>query len=242
MSNETYEIRLRKEFELLQKLQRHPSVNNDIIKITIQYKDRLRGGDYKSVLENPSSGLYPNSFRVTYKMPVYVGPGQLKRDWQASFLFSTPENILMNPSSKLGVEIEGGNFPSGSVPYNNHVSMGWVCTGTAWAVANQGFGIWYFIINLGCLFNMDRFMMVANEEEDPVYGVHHLNYDAYLYWKNERNMQPTNKINWPFKLMDIPTFSSTGSSASSPQKPKFVFGTAQKTEQPKPTFTFGPKK
>lgn len=239
MSNETYEIRLKKEFELLQKLQRHPSVNNSTIKITIQYKDRLLGGDYKTVLENPSSGMYPNSFRVTYQLPVYVGPGQLKRDWKASFLFSTPENVLMNPDSKLGVDIEGGEFPDGSIPYNNHVSKGWVCTGTAWSVANQGFGIWYFIVSLGCLFNMERFMMVAKPEEDPVYGVRHLNYEAYLYWKNEMKFKPINKINWPFKLMDTPSFGSVSPSEPPTQKPKISFGAVEK---PNKSFTFGPKK
>lgn len=235
--NETYEIRLREEFELLQKLQRHPSVNNDTIKITIQYKDRLRGGNYKSVLENPSSGMYPNSFRVTYQMPMYVGHGQLKRDWQATFLFSVPESVLMNPHSSLEAKIEGDKFPDGSIPYHNHVSRSgsWFCQGGSWGAAQQGNGIWYFIVALGSILNMDRGFVVEDSED----ARHHLNYDAFLYWKDERNMQPVSAINWPFNLPQIPTFGKPTSGDRGSQKPKFSFG---KSEQKKPTFNFGPKK
>jgi len=229
MSSETYEIRLRKEFELLQKLQRHPNVNNSTIKITIEYKERLNASIFKSVLEKPSCIVYPNTFRVTYKMPMYVGEGQLKNNWQATFLFSTPEDILMNPNSKLGVEIEGGHFPQGSLPYNKHISPGWVCSGTAWSVANQGFGIWYFIIGLGCLFNQEKFIM----DDD---GKAHLNGDAYRYWKDVRKKQPNNKIDWPFNLIDI------GDKFGAKPTRTFSFGEKIIVEQPKPSFTFGTKK
>jgi hypothetical protein len=247
MNSETYEIRLRKEFELLQKLQRHPNVNNSTIRITIEYKERLNGKTFRSVLEKPTCTIYPNSFRVTYAMPMYVGEGQLKRDWQATFLFSTPEEILMSPNSKLGVEIEGSSFPSGSVPYNNHISTGWVCTGTAWSVANQGFGIWYFLIALGCLFNQEKFMMAS----EPADENKHLNADAFRFWKNVRKMQPNNKIDWPFNLIDIgdkfgskatATFSFGEKKTVDPPKSSFSFGEKKVVEQPKPTFTFGTKK
>lgn len=232
-----YETRLRKEFELLQRLNRHPNVKN-IIKIF--YKERISGGEYKSVSENPSDSLYPNCFKVTYTMPMYVGEGQLKKDWSASFLFDTPEEILMDSESSLGVEIEGngGNFPTGTVPFNNHVSPGWVCTGTAWGVANQGFGIWYFVISLGCLFNQEKFMMACEDEDEH----RHLNSDAFRFWKYERNMQPNNQIDWPFKLLDEPTFGSV--QQEEPKKPSFGFGvkTNEVVESKKPTFGFGQKK
>ncbi|WP_300915113.1 hypothetical protein [Bacteroides acidifaciens] len=220
----TYETRLKKEFELLQRLERHPNVKGII---TLYYKDRVEGGAYKSILETPTSGLYPNEFKVTYKMPMYVAENQLKRDWQASFLFEVPEEILMDPNSKLGVEIEGnnGNFPEGSKPFNNHVSTGWVCTGTAWGVANQGFGIWYFIIAVGCLLNQEKFMMASEDADEN----RHLNADAFRFWKNVRKMQPNNKIDWPFKLMDDPVFGE-------PQKKKFSFGEKKSTQ---PSFSFG---
>ena len=232
MSNETYEIRMKKEFELLQKLQRHPSVNNDTIKITIQYKDS-RSGKYKSVLENPSSAFWPTDFRVTYKMPMYVGPGQLKRDWEATFLFSISESTLMNPSSDVNPNIEGGCFTSGSVPYHNHVSQNgtWFCHGGAWHAAQQGYGIWYFIIAMGSILNMDRGFVVEGENAG-----HHLNHNAYLFWKDQRNMQPVSNINWPYNLPDKPSFGgSTG------QKSKFSFVKAEQKEKTKPTFSFGPK-
>ena len=126
---------------------------------------------------------------------MYVGVNDLKRDWQASILFDVPEDILMNPHSNLGVSIEGGDFPNGSVPFNRHVSKGWICTGSAWGVANQGFGIWYFVISLGALFNQDKFMMA---EDDGA----HLNADAYRFWKETRGKQPNNPIKWPFRLTD----------------------------------------
>jgi len=232
MSSETYEIRLRKEFDLLQKLQRHPNVNNSTIKITIEYKERLNGKTFKSVLDKPTCAIFPNNFRATYQMPMYVGEGQLKRDWQETFLFSTPEAILMSPNSELGVAIEGGSFSNGSVPYNNHISKGWVCTGTAWSVANQGFGIWYFLVALGCLFNQEKFMM----DYSIIAEGKHLNADAFRFWKNVRKMQPNNKIDWPFNIIDI------GDKFGIKPTPTFSFGKKIIVEQPKPSFTFGTKK
>lgn len=193
--SETYEIRLRNEFGWLRKLENDPFNANHIV--TIYYKDRFGNSGWKSIKENPSTQLYPYQFKVTYKMPMYVGRNDLKRDWQASILFDTPEDILMNPNSEMGVTIDGngGNFPDGSVPFNRHVSKGWICTGSAWGVANQGFGIWYFVISLGALFNQDKFMMAEDEGS-------HLNGDAYRFWRDTRGKQPNNPIKWPFKLTD----------------------------------------
>lgn len=234
--SQTYEIRLKKEFELLQRLERHPFNKNKIVQL--YYKDRMGGNGYKSILEPVNGALYPYQFRVTYNMPMYVAEGQLKNDWSATFLFEVPEHILMDPDSKLGVEIEGngGNFPEGSKPFNNHVSAGWVCTGSAWGVANQGFGIWYFIISLGCLFNQEKFMMASEDADEN----RHLNADAFRYWKNVRKMQPNNKIDWPFKLNEeIFTISENKEKKSS-----FTFGAKieNKQEVKKSTFSFGEKK
>ena len=248
-----YETRLKKEFELLQRLQRHPFNKNKVVQL--YYKDRM-GGAYKSILDPINGPLYPNQFRVTYTMPMYVDEGQIKNDWSATFLFEVPEEILMDPDSKLGVEIEGnnGNFPEGAVPFNNHVSTGWVCTGSAWGVANQGFGIWYFIISLGCLLNQEKFMMAS----DPSDENKHLNADAFRYWKNVRKMQPNNKIDWPFKLNETifepgrvtPAKPETpkskfffGAKTTEPETPKSKFFFGAKTTEPvkKSTFTFGHK-
>jgi len=228
--SDTYEIRLREEFCLLQKLQQHPNVNNDTIKITIEYKERLNAGAFKSILTNPTCRVYPDSFRVTYQMPMYVGEGQLNKNWSATFLFDTPEEILMSKNSNLGVAIEGGSFPHGSVPYNNHLQVGWVCTGTAWSVARQGFGIWYFIICLGCLFNQEKFMMDPDKT--------HLNSNALMFWKNVRKMQPNNKIAWPFNLTDQKF--SFGKADVHP-KQSFSFGEKKTVKQSEPSFTFGTK-
>lgn len=228
MKSETYEIRLRKEFELLQKLQRHPNVNNSTIRITIEYKERLNGRTFKSVLEKPACVVYPNSFRITYQMPMYVGEGQLKRDWQATFLFNTPENILMNTNSANNVAIEGngGSFPNGSVPYNKHISTGWICTGSCWAVAQQGYGIWYFILCLGCLLNQEKFLIADD-------GQAHLNGDAYRFWKNVRKKQPNNIIDWPFNLINV------GDMFGNQQIPSFSFGDSNIVEPLNPDFSFG---
>lgn len=222
--SQLYETRLKKEFELLQKLDRHPDVK-DVI--SIQYQERIGNKSYISIQETPK-GLYPNSFMVTYTMPMYVAAGKIKKDWSASFAFDVPESVLMNPMSNLGVRIVGnnGNFKQGEVPFNNHCSTGWVCTGSAWGVANQGFGIWYFVLALGCLLNQEEFMM-ANER-------HHLNSEAFEYWDKIRRRKPNNDIKWPFRLNTEFSFGTVEQA----QKPSFTFGPIQ---QPKPTFTFGPK-
>ena len=204
-----YNNRMRGEYILLQKLQKHPSVNNDTIKITIEYKDKI-SGVYKSILDNPSDdGLVPlpSDFRVTYKMPMYVGLGKLERNWQASLLFSVPEEVLMNNASYLNLEIEGGKFPTGSIPYNNHITQSWICYAPAWGVNSRAwhyYGIWYFILVLGCTLNLEKNFVVAEQEDDPHHGVYHLNQEAYSFWKNVREMRPTNAIDWPFKLVSDP--------------------------------------
>jgi hypothetical protein len=182
-------------------------------------------------------------------MPMYVGEGQLKKDWQATFLPTFTEDILVNNADIGMVPIEGGILPVGSIPYNNHMAQqgGWLCMGSAWAVAKQGYGIWYFIIAVGCLLNQEKFMM----DYSPTAETKHLNPDAFRFWKNVRKMQPNNKIDWPFNLIDIgDKFGKKSSVEFSfgkkivPEAPKspFSFGEKKIVEQPKSTFTFGTKK
>lgn len=202
------DIRMLGEYVLLQKLQMHPSINNNTIKITIQYKDK-KSGIWKSILNNPTDYFgepLSGDFRVTYKMPMYVKRGKLKTDWQTSLLFSVP-NDIEDETSYITIEIEGGGFPDDSIPYNNHISKGWIAYAPAWGIHSRVwhyYGIWYFILALGCTLNLEKDFVVAEPEEDPLYGVHHLNYEAYVFWKNDRNMQPTSKIDWPFKLVRSP--------------------------------------
>lgn len=191
--SQVYEIRLKKEFEFLQRLQRHPNTRNVI---DIRYKNRVGASDYKSVLENPTGPLFPNKFKITYTFPImYVGRGQVKTNWSHSFYLEVPESILMDSNKTVGneFEIEGGCFPDGMVPFNGHVSPNWVCIGALWQVANQGFGIWYFIISVGALLNQEK------SEMDPNDTVH-LNGDAWDYWMNDRQMAPNNDIKWPYNL------------------------------------------
>jgi len=57
------------------------------------------------------------------------------------------------------------------------------------------YGIWYFIMGCGCIINQEAAWM-----DDS--GAGHLNNDAYLYWKNDRQKRKVNEINCPFDLRD----------------------------------------
>lgn len=191
--SEIYERRLKKEFSFLQRLQNHPNTRGII---DIYYKERINGHGYKSVTETPNCTLYPNHFKIKYTFPVmYVGRGQVKNNWSHAFLLTTPETILMDPNRTIGdeFEIEGGAFSKGNVPFNSHISPNWVCIGALWQAANQGFGIWYFLVSLGALLNQEKTEMDPNDEI-------HLNDDAFNYWLEDRDMQPNNIIRWPYNL------------------------------------------
>lgn len=214
--SKTGEIRLEKEFMNLQALQQDPRIDG---KVNIQYNPRgNRDRDHwVPIMTIPRGGLYPFRYRLTYTMPMFIGPDE-ERDrvdnWHASFIFEAPEDVLMNPHSNVNVALDGG-FPCG-VPYNNHVGAAWVCTGSAWA-ASRGMGIWYFVICLGCLLNQERFLIAM----EP-----HLNGDALRWWIDRRNMQPNNNIQWPFDLLD------------KARKPVINFG-GTKTPTTKPNINFG---
>ncbi len=151
-------------------------------------------------MENPTGGLYPNEFKVKYTFPImYVGPGQIVRNWSYSFLFSVSEDILIS-DKKVDSEffkIENGAFPDDMIPYNSHVSKTWFCIGSEWESA-RGLGIWYFVISIGGILNQDKSEMNIHETV-------HLNSAAYDYWTEDRNMQPNNNISWPFNLADEDT-------------------------------------
>lgn len=184
-----YEVRLRKELELAQQLQKSPEM-----KSITQIYARLRGGNgaYISILDINNPVLCPYEYKVVYTFPVmYVGPGETRRNFKCAISFKLTESILMQPNSRMGVALEDGGFKPGEVPYNNHVIYGSICTGNAWEIS-RGFGMWYFIICIGCLLNQERFMI---DEDHP-----HYNGEALYYWKNTRHMQPNCKINWPFDL------------------------------------------
>lgn len=185
-----YEKRLKNEFDLLLKLQSSEVKNI----VEIYYKDRNgKNQQWKPIMTNPDGPLYPYSFKVTYHFPkMYVGPDKIIKNWSGTIMFNVPENILMQMESNMGVQIENGFFKDGEIPFNNHVSKTYICTGTAWNIAHQGYGIWYFIICVGCLLNMEKFIMDTQRV--------HLNKDALVFWKTKRGMQPTNKIKWPFDL------------------------------------------
>lgn len=193
--SEIYNTRLRKEFELLQKLERHPFNVGGIIRIF--YKDRFGGRDYKSILDNPSSSLYPNEFKVKYTFPImFVGPGQVVRNWSYSFMFTVSEDILIS-DKKVDSDffrIENGEFPDGQIPYNSHVSKTWFCIGSEWE-SSRGLGIWYFVVSIGGILNQDKSEMNIHETV-------HLNSAAYDFWVKDRDMRPNNEINWPFNLVD----------------------------------------
>lgn len=185
--NETYEIRLREEFLNLRALQNDSEMKKIL---EMEYRER-NGNSFKSILLDPSIALYPSRYKVTYKMPVYIDEGQLNTDWKGVFDFEVNEDKLMNQKSKnpdYEFKSIGGN------PFNNHISPGFFCLGNAWEVSQQGFGLWYFVIAVGCIINQDK-GWTADEDK-------HLDSDAYKFWKYTRKMQPINNIKWPLNLRD----------------------------------------
>lgn len=187
-----FELRLKNEFKLLQQLQSEMPGT-----LRIQYRERYGDEAWKSVMQNPVLPVFPIKFRVTYMFPcMYVGFNCLQYNWRGTILFSLSEEILMKPDSNMGVSIENESFPTGYTPFNHHIAPTYVCVGSAWKIS-RNMGVWYFVIMVGCLFNMDKTIL------DPYKS--HLNNDAFLFWKNVRNMQPTNGIRWPFDLLNRQT-------------------------------------
>ena len=208
---ETFEIRMREEFRLLQKLQNNANMKGVI---SISYLPRTGGSKFVPITANPC-GLYPTRFKVKYTMPMYVSANKLQKDWSGTITFDVTEEALLGEGA-LGVQIEGGSFPAGSVPFNRHVSAGWICTGNAWEVSKQGYGIWYFVIAIGCIFNLDPAWQNPGS---------HLNGEAAAFFDNVRK-QATNDIKWPYNLREKGFVIN-----------KTVPTTVKKTFTIKPTFT-----
>lgn len=183
-----YEIRLREEFKNTRRLQQVPPMKQVL---TIRYVDRISGNTI-SVLEDPVSALFPEHYKVRYSIPVYIARNQLKRNWSGEFDLSIGPEALMQPES--GKVPDFKLIADNATPFNHHYSQGWVCTGGLWNVARD-FGLWYFIIGCGSIFNQESAWM-----DDSGNG--HTNIDAYNYWKNDRRKQKINNIDWPFDLRD----------------------------------------
>ena len=164
--------------------------------ISISYLPRIGGNGYVPIDVNPSCGLYPVSFKVKYTMPMYVSSNKLKKNWSGTIAFDITEEALLG-NGALGVKIDGGSFPEGSIPFNRHVSAGWICTGNAWEVSKQGYGIWYFVIAVGCIFNLDPAWQSPGN---------HLNGAAAAFFETDRHGQATNDIKWPYNLRDKKSF------------------------------------
>ncbi len=183
-----YEIRLREEFKNLRRLQNDANMKRILI---ISFIDRITG-ETKNIINNPSSPIYPEQYKIICRMPVFIERGNLKRDWEGEISLSIDSEILMTAETNkvpfCHLDVSHG------LPFNHHISTGFFCTGGVWSVAKD-YGIWYFIMGCGCIINQEAPWM-----DDS--GAGHLNFPAYIYWKNDRQKRKINEINWPFDLRD----------------------------------------
>ena len=183
-----YEIRLREEFKNMRRLKQDPAMKRIL---EIWFIDRI-SGNTSFVIENPETALYPEHYKVRFKMPIYTAKDILKNDWQGDFTIALAEDVLMHP--------ESGKVPpykfddTYGVPFNHHITKGFFCTGGLWSVAKE-YGLWYFVIGCGSIINQEPTWM-----DDS--GVGHVNTEAYLYWKNTRRKQKITDIKWPYDLRD----------------------------------------
>lgn len=186
MSNFYDTVLLREEFNLAQRLQK----NTEFARyVTIQYEDRVTG-ETKPVLSTPTSNMYPEIYIVDYKMPVYVGVGQLRNDYHATAKITLSEPVLSNRRADHGPNvIWSSNFE----PFNNHIRQDWICTGNAWTVAKDN-GLWHLIISLGALLNQDEFVCAEAV---------HIDSSAYDYWLR-RGRKPVSNIIWPLDILTKP--------------------------------------
>ena len=217
-----YEIRLKKEFKLNRMLQN--SEVKDYIKI--YYKERNgRDPQWKSILTEPSSELYPNNYKVTYRFPkMYVGPDKYVRNWEKSFYCLVDEQTLMSPSRPFTLQIEGGCFSDGELPFCPHTNKYNICTGSASSVA-KNFGVYYFFALVGMILNMDKSIV------DTESG--HYNPEALYWWREKRQYQPNNNIKWPLDLNERLS-RQIRNNPEEPSRPTIRFG-----KQTSPTIRFG---
>ena len=205
-----YESRLRIEHGLMQRLQ----TSEVSPYLQIFYRERGGSNEWIPIMRTVSAPLYPEQYKVVYTFPrMYVENGQLVNNWKYAVTFAVNEQILMNPHSTMGIMIEGGSFPAGMMPFNNHIARTFICCGSAWQLAQQGYGMYYFVICVGCILNMDPFIMADSE---------HLNGQALNFWKTQLHKRPINNIMWPFNLKNRPAIKI--GVAQVPQKPKITIG------------------
>jgi hypothetical protein len=92
--NTFYEdILLREEFHLEQKLQKDAEFTKYV---TVRYEDRITG-EIRHVISTPTADRYPPEiYIVDYRMPVYVGVGQLRNDYYGTAKIILSEPVLQN--------------------------------------------------------------------------------------------------------------------------------------------------
>jgi hypothetical protein len=184
MSNSFYEeTMLKEEFLLVAKLQQDAEFSKYV---SVSYEDRITG-EAQPVAVRPPGPRYPEKYIVQYRMPVYISPGQLRRDWHSTAMIVVSEPVLTNKHSRHAPHV---TFHSNFEPFNNHVRRDWICVGNAWAVARDN-GLWHFILSLGALINQDEFVCAAGK---------HANGAAYDYWV-ARERKPVTNIAWPLDLL-----------------------------------------
>lgn len=184
MSNSFYEeTMLKEEFLLVVRLQQDPEFSKYV---SVSYEDRTTL-KVQPVTVQPKGPRYPEKYIVEYLLPVYVSPGQLRRDWHGTVTILLSEPVLTNRHSHQGPHV---SFHSNFEPLNHHVRQNSICSGNAWLVA-RGNGIWHFIISLGALINQDEFVCAEGG---------HMNSAGYRYWV-ARERKPVTNIKWPLNLL-----------------------------------------
>lgn len=184
MSNSFYEeTMLKQEFDLVVKLQQDAEFSEYV---SVSYEDRITG-EVRPVTVHPTGPRYPEKYVVEYRMPVYVSPGQLMRDWHGTATILLSESVLTNKHSNQAPHV---TLHSNFAPFNNHMTRDWICTGNAWAVAKDN-GLWYFITSLGLVINQDGMVSADHPEANEA---------AYHYWV-ARGRKPVTNIAWPLDLL-----------------------------------------
>lgn len=204
-------ILLREEFNLVQRLQKDAEFAKYA---TIKYEDRVTG-EVKAILFTPTAEKYPEIYIVDYRLPVYIGEGQLRTDYQATARITLSEPVLSNKRADHGPHV---NWRSNITPFNKHFNgANTICSGNAWIVAKD-FGLWHFIISMGALINQDEYVC------DPNGG--HFNPAANDYWIR-RGRKPVTNIKWPLDLLTRQTISVIPS-----EKPKINIVRKAPEQQP----------
>lgn len=217
MSNPFYEeTLLKEEFRLVAKLQEDPEFSKYV---SVAYEDR-HSGEERSVSLSPVGLRYPETYSAQYRMPVYVSPGQLRKDWRGTATMQLSEPVLTNKHSHHGPHV---TFHSNFTPYNNHVLQNSICSGNAWVVARDN-GLWHFIISLGALINQDEFVSAEGAHYNP---------GAYNYWLS-RDRRPVTSVKWPLDLLSkLETTINISPKRSESSSLKIVPRTVNITKKPK---------